>query len=281
MPFLCTEVKKIYISLQGMISSSLASSKNQKRKKASSDASTRRLQISAPFNFEHKTVTLPGLSSEEILVLREKAAATRLGIHQPGHCSPSDSPVLSSTAVSFPSTCPCSASAPPALPPLITAFGTSYSPSVSRPRTPRGKQSSRPGTASNSSLRSSSSGTGRQNTRKDGIGRSESHGNLKSSLGRGGSGGHLPLSNSQGNMLLLDAISPLDLDVVDDIFPFSFGNGGHGQPGNHSAPNIDFLGASGPDWDFAFGGNPVSPLSPSPVRGRSPMGQKKGATGRV
>ncbi|KAK4222229.1 hypothetical protein QBC38DRAFT_88447 [Podospora fimiseda] len=69
MVFICSEVKKLYVSFQGMISS-------RRRKDVKY-----RIQISEPFNFEHRQVNLPGLTAEEILVLREKAAATRLGIH--------------------------------------------------------------------------------------------------------------------------------------------------------------------------------------------------------
>ncbi|KAI0432060.1 hypothetical protein F5Y09DRAFT_340010 [Xylaria sp. FL1042] len=38
------------------------------------------LQISAPFNFKHETISLPGLSEDDIAILKEKAAASRLGI---------------------------------------------------------------------------------------------------------------------------------------------------------------------------------------------------------
>ncbi|CAJ2512230.1 Uu.00g052450.m01.CDS01 [Anthostomella pinea] len=40
----------------------------------------RSLQISAPFNFKHETVCLPGISEDEIAILKEKAAASRLGV---------------------------------------------------------------------------------------------------------------------------------------------------------------------------------------------------------
>lgn len=40
-----------------------------------------RLQISAPFNFKHETgASLPGFSEDEIAILKEKAAASRLGV---------------------------------------------------------------------------------------------------------------------------------------------------------------------------------------------------------
>ncbi|KAI1352353.1 hypothetical protein F5Y01DRAFT_313827 [Xylaria sp. FL0043] len=38
------------------------------------------LQISAPFNFKHETISLPGLSEDDIAILKEKAAASRLGV---------------------------------------------------------------------------------------------------------------------------------------------------------------------------------------------------------
>ncbi|KAI1182795.1 hypothetical protein F5B17DRAFT_435274 [Nemania serpens] len=37
------------------------------------------LQISAPFNFKHESISLPGLSEDDIALLREKAAASRFG----------------------------------------------------------------------------------------------------------------------------------------------------------------------------------------------------------
>ncbi|RYP53314.1 hypothetical protein DL768_001671 [Monosporascus sp. mg162] len=44
----------------------------------------RSLQISAPFNFKHETVALPGVSEDEIAILKEKAAASRLGVAADG-----------------------------------------------------------------------------------------------------------------------------------------------------------------------------------------------------
>ncbi|KAI1746471.1 hypothetical protein F4782DRAFT_536437 [Xylaria castorea] len=38
------------------------------------------LQISAPFNFKRETISLPGLSEDEIATLKEKVAASRLGV---------------------------------------------------------------------------------------------------------------------------------------------------------------------------------------------------------
>ncbi|KAI0182418.1 hypothetical protein EV127DRAFT_57866 [Xylaria flabelliformis] len=38
------------------------------------------LQISAPFNFKRETINLPGLSEDEIATLKEKVAASHLGV---------------------------------------------------------------------------------------------------------------------------------------------------------------------------------------------------------
>ncbi|RMJ14588.1 hypothetical protein CDV36_005742 [Fusarium kuroshium] len=43
----------------------------------------RTMQISAPFNFEKNPVHLPGLSEEQLVMLREKEAASRIGIADP------------------------------------------------------------------------------------------------------------------------------------------------------------------------------------------------------
>ncbi|KAI0148307.1 hypothetical protein F4776DRAFT_660478 [Hypoxylon sp. NC0597] len=40
------------------------------------------LQISAPFNFKHETVSLPGVSEDEIAILKEQAAS-RFGATDP------------------------------------------------------------------------------------------------------------------------------------------------------------------------------------------------------
>ncbi|KAI1487714.1 hypothetical protein F4809DRAFT_561731 [Biscogniauxia mediterranea] len=45
------------------------------------------LQISAPFNFKHESVSLPGVSEDEIAMLKEKARATRLGVATDGSSS--------------------------------------------------------------------------------------------------------------------------------------------------------------------------------------------------
>lgn len=49
----------------------------------------RSLEISAPFNFTHEPVAIPGISEDEISILREKAAASRIGIAEMMPHSPS------------------------------------------------------------------------------------------------------------------------------------------------------------------------------------------------
>ncbi|ROT41896.1 hypothetical protein SODALDRAFT_318698 [Sodiomyces alkalinus F11] len=44
---------------------------------------TKRIEISAPFNFQHVNATLAGISPEQVSVLREQAAASRIGIADP------------------------------------------------------------------------------------------------------------------------------------------------------------------------------------------------------
>ncbi|KAJ1331801.1 hypothetical protein MN608_05264 [Microdochium nivale] len=43
-------------------------------------AHRRSLRISAPFNFVHESSALPGISEDEISILKEKAAASRIGV---------------------------------------------------------------------------------------------------------------------------------------------------------------------------------------------------------
>lgn len=45
----------------------------------------RTLQISKPFNFKHENATLPGYSEDEIAILKEKAAASRVGVAPDHH----------------------------------------------------------------------------------------------------------------------------------------------------------------------------------------------------
>ncbi|KAH8172990.1 hypothetical protein LIA77_07245 [Sarocladium implicatum] len=49
----------------------------------------RSLKISAPFNPTHEPVAIPGISEDEIAILREKAAASRIGIAEMMPTSPS------------------------------------------------------------------------------------------------------------------------------------------------------------------------------------------------
>ncbi|KAI8686944.1 hypothetical protein NCS56_00266500 [Fusarium sp. Ph1] len=63
----------------------------------------RTMQISEPFNFEKNPVHLPGLSEEQLVMLREKEAASRIGIADP--CTPPRaprSPVSTSSLFSHP-----------------------------------------------------------------------------------------------------------------------------------------------------------------------------------
>ncbi|KAK0641480.1 hypothetical protein B0T16DRAFT_461540 [Cercophora newfieldiana] len=63
----CMNVKMLCASLQDMVGF-------RRRKDA------KRLQISQPFNFKKEATILPGLTEDEITVLREKAAASCLGV---------------------------------------------------------------------------------------------------------------------------------------------------------------------------------------------------------
>jgi hypothetical protein len=47
------------------------------------------LEISAPFDFKREAVCLPGISEDEISILREKAAASRIGVAEAMPPSPS------------------------------------------------------------------------------------------------------------------------------------------------------------------------------------------------
>ncbi|KAM5367451.1 hypothetical protein ACJZ2D_010014 [Fusarium nematophilum] len=60
------------------------------------------IQISAPFNFKHEPVTLPGVSDEQIAMLREKAAASRIGIADPATPRTPRSPCSTSSLFSHP-----------------------------------------------------------------------------------------------------------------------------------------------------------------------------------
>ncbi|KAK3935649.1 hypothetical protein QBC46DRAFT_45455 [Diplogelasinospora grovesii] len=68
----CTNMKKY---LQDLVGSSKSN-----RKKHIKLKSRERLEISAPFNFKKETAEIPGLTQDEISMLREKAAASCLGV---------------------------------------------------------------------------------------------------------------------------------------------------------------------------------------------------------
>ncbi|KAI0445756.1 hypothetical protein F4803DRAFT_106937 [Xylaria telfairii] len=81
------------------------------------------LQISAPFNFKHESISLPGLSEDDIATLKEKAAAARLGVgddHNDDDSSAFGSPRKAPPAPLSP--------ARPAAPAVLVTPGTPLSP---------------------------------------------------------------------------------------------------------------------------------------------------------
>ncbi|KAF4980786.1 hypothetical protein FZEAL_3300 [Fusarium zealandicum] len=60
------------------------------------------LEISAPYDFEKNPVSLPGVSEEQISMLREKAAASRIGIADPSTPRSPHSPSSTSSLFSHP-----------------------------------------------------------------------------------------------------------------------------------------------------------------------------------
>ncbi|KAI6777949.1 uncharacterized protein J7T54_002942 [Emericellopsis cladophorae] len=51
-----------------------------RRRSGSKDSQKPTLEISAPFNFQREPVSLPGISHDELVMLREKAAASCIGV---------------------------------------------------------------------------------------------------------------------------------------------------------------------------------------------------------
>ncbi|KAI0103221.1 hypothetical protein GGR51DRAFT_525098 [Nemania sp. FL0031] len=85
---ICIPFKTFTTRLQrlvGLKSKAAAAAANEKR-------NSHILHISAPFNFKHETVSLPGLSEDDIALLKEKAAASRLRVHNDGSSSAFGSP---------------------------------------------------------------------------------------------------------------------------------------------------------------------------------------------
>ncbi|KAK4202395.1 hypothetical protein QBC40DRAFT_43959 [Triangularia verruculosa] len=269
--YLCAEVKRLYSSLQEMITSRRGALRRHGR-----GGSKRQLVISEPFNFEHRPVTLPGLTPEEILVLREKAAATRLGIH-------TDSPpTLPTYSVSAPSSSSNSSTTnpnvtgilPPLPHPIITSLHTTSGP---------GRSSSRAG----SSMRSSSARSGTI-SRSESMARIPYPSNLRHYASSEHmkpmpmpipSGGGLP-TQSNHSLLLLgdlddDIVSPLELDS------------GYSRPSSRGRvnvhTNIDTVGMFPLDLDFEHLerefelGSPISPLSPPKSQKNTPRGSPKGS----
>ncbi|KAI1132398.1 hypothetical protein F5Y10DRAFT_231092 [Nemania abortiva] len=88
---ICLPLKGFTTRLQrlvGLKSRAAGAATNEKR-------NSHILHISAPFNFKHESISLPGLSEDDIALLREKAAASRLGVtdvHDDGSSSAFGSP---------------------------------------------------------------------------------------------------------------------------------------------------------------------------------------------
>ncbi|KAK0658104.1 hypothetical protein QBC41DRAFT_308267 [Cercophora samala] len=267
--YLCSEVKRLYSSLQEMITSRRGALRRHSR-----GGSKRHLVISAPFDFEHRPVTLPGLTSEEILVLREKAAATRLGIHT------DTPPSIPTYSVSAPSSSSNSSTPhpnvtgvlPPPPPPIITSLQSSSGP---------GRSSSRAG----SSMRSSSARSGTI-SRSESMARIPYPSNLRHYASSEHikpmpmpipSGGGLPAQSNHSLLLLGD----LDDDIVSALELDS-----HSRPSSRSKGNInnnlDTVGMFPLDLDFEHLerefelGSPISPLSP-PSKKNTPRGSPKGS----
>ncbi|KAK0736232.1 hypothetical protein B0T21DRAFT_411417 [Apiosordaria backusii] len=268
--YLCSEVKRLYSSLQEMITSRRGALKRHGR-----GDSKRQLVISEPFNFEHRAVILPGLTPEEILVLREKAAATRLGIHTdfpPSIPTYSVSAPSSSSNTSTPNP-NVTGVLPPPPPPLITNFHTTTGP---------GRSSSRAG----SSMRSLSARSGTI-SRSESMARIPYPSNLRHYASSEHmrpmpmpipSGGGLPAQSNHSLLLLGDlddeVVSPLELD--------SYSRPGSRGRGNVNT-NIDTVGMFPLDLDFEnlereFElGSPISPLSPPKSQKNTPRGSPKGS----
>ncbi|KAJ4139096.1 hypothetical protein NW765_002993 [Fusarium oxysporum] len=62
----------------------------------------RHMEISAPFGFEKNPVNLPGVSEEQLSMLREQAAASRIGIADPPSPTAPRSPCSTSSLFSHP-----------------------------------------------------------------------------------------------------------------------------------------------------------------------------------
>ncbi|KAI1740094.1 hypothetical protein F4680DRAFT_448288 [Xylaria scruposa] len=84
------------------------------------------LEISAPFGFKRETINLPGLSEDEIASLKEKVAASHLGVHDDSNDN--------SSAFGSPRKAPRAPPSPaqPADPAVLVSLGSnvSNSPSV-------------------------------------------------------------------------------------------------------------------------------------------------------
>ncbi|KAI0470334.1 hypothetical protein F4859DRAFT_515859 [Xylaria cf. heliscus] len=82
------------------------------------------LQISAPFDFKHETISLPGLSEDDIATLKKRAAASRLGV------GVGDNNGESSSAFGNPRQAPPAPSSParPAAPTVLVTPSTPLSP---------------------------------------------------------------------------------------------------------------------------------------------------------
>ncbi|KAK4172890.1 hypothetical protein QBC36DRAFT_68082 [Triangularia setosa] len=269
--YLCSEVKRLYSSFQETITSRKGALRKHGR-----GGLKRQLVISEPFNFGHRPVVLPGLTPEEILVLREKAAATRLGIHtDPPPSAPTylvSAPNSSSNGSTPRSNVTCVL--PPLPPPVITSLHTSSGP---------GRSSSRAG----SSMRSSSARSGTI-SRSESMARIPYPNNLRHYTGSEHmkpmpmpipSGGGLPAQSDHSLLLLGD----LDDDIVSPLEIDSHPRASSRGRGNVHNTNLDTISMFQLDLDFDHLerefelGSPISPLSPPKSHKNTPRASPKGS----
>ncbi|KAK3353238.1 hypothetical protein B0T25DRAFT_206384 [Lasiosphaeria hispida] len=130
-----SNVKRLCSSLQDMVTF-------RRRKDAK-----RQFQISEPFNFKKEPTTLPGLNEDEISVLREKAAASRLGIADPISLNPPNYARSRSASPAY-----YSHPRPPPPIPIRTTSRRATGPHVSRSRSLRASSAAAAARSSSSSV---------------------------------------------------------------------------------------------------------------------------------
>lgn len=268
----CADVRQLCSTLQGLVTF-------RRRRPAK-----RRPQISEPFDFKREMTVLPGLTQDEISVLREKAAASCLGVadydrHLYGDESPATTPdyhlpqlrasssldwiPISAMPTSYSTRLPSAASTTP-----LVAYHQQQQQQHYHHHTQPPSRSESVSTSASSTATPSSTGAGGRSLRSY-----KASGSLRTTTYSGSRS-----SNSKKTSIPRSKRVPLGTLTMPSAATVT-GAGGSGLKSSSSSSSLIALPAmvSPLDLDDFHLGSPVTPISPLSGRG-SPKSNRSGRT---